>query len=47
MQNQAREEKLQLEIHFSELEETASFIGSAYLLQEDFWQLIQGQLKYM
>lgn len=47
MLNQAREEKLQLEIHFSELEETASFIGSAYLLQEDFWQLIQGQLKYM
>jgi len=50
--NQAMIEQLQkdgltVNIHYSELQESAAFVGGAQLINEDFWNQVKHQLKYM
>jgi glucokinase len=47
MQERLREEGLKVKVETSELKETASFIGSARLIEPEFWSRVQPLLKNM
>ncbi|MDQ2179337.1 ROK family protein [Marinifilum sp. D714] len=47
MNEQFKKEGLLVKINYSELQESAAFVGGAQLLNEEFWSLVKSQLKYM
>lgn len=47
MNEQFKKEGLLVKINYSELQESAAFVGGAQLLDEEFWSLVKSQLKYM
>lgn len=47
MNEQFKKEGLLVKINYSELQESAAFVGAAQLLNEEFWSLVKSQLKYM
>jgi len=47
MNEQLNKEGLRVQIYYSELQESAAFVGGAQLLNKEFWNLVKGQLKYM
>jgi glucokinase len=47
MAEQFKKENLELRIEYSELQESAAFVGGAQLLSEEFWKSVKEQLKYM
>ncbi|BAX80117.1 ROK family protein [Labilibaculum antarcticum] len=47
MNEQFKEAGLRVRIEYSDLQESAAFIGGAQLLSEEFWESVKEQLKYM
>ena len=47
MKSRLEREGIETGIESSDLQETAAFIGSACLMNTDFWNMVQPQLKYM
>ncbi|RUT78794.1 ROK family protein [Ancylomarina longa] len=45
--NQLKKDDLQLKIAYSELQESAAFVGGAQLLNSEFWKSVKSQLQYM
>lgn len=47
MNEQFRKEELQVKVEYSELQESAAFVGGAQLLNESYWESVKVQLKHM
>lgn len=47
MNEQFKKEGLLVKINYSELQESAAFVGGAQLFNEEFWSLVKSELKYM
>lgn len=47
MIHQLKKDDLSVEIYYSELQESAAFVGGAQLLDEEFWKFVATQLQYM
>ncbi|MBI9056708.1 MAG: ROK family protein [Labilibaculum sp.] len=47
MNEQFKKEGLDVEVEYSDLQESAAFVGGAQLLDEEFWQSVKTQLQHM
>jgi glucokinase len=47
MNEQFKKEGLQVRIEYSDLQESAAFVGGAQLLSDEFWKSVKEQLRYM
>ena len=47
MNEQFKKEGLDVEEEYSDLQESAAFVGGAQLLDEEFWQSVKTQLQHM
>ncbi|MCL3779325.1 ROK family protein [Prolixibacteraceae bacterium JC049] len=46
MMKRLKKENISVNIEFSDLQESAAFLGSAYLLHDEFWKAVKEEFKY-